>query len=728
MSRIPNNNRLYPFLIIVLLIGILLAFIGWILKGNTDKRTVLSVIPEDAIFILEIDNFGSAVKEIKQNKIWSYLKEYADYASINNYTHIIDSITEEYPLLLKLLKNRGIGISSHIINGNEYDFLYVLNIGNLSKLGGADKVIRKMIDSEDVSISLDSIEGVKVWKVRSGLDNKIARIAIIDNLGLFSFSEEIITQAIKYRNSAGWDYKVDKKDDIISFYFNYNQLNAFAECFFQEIPDLLEPFANSLNLTKVDAEIYDDFYSFTGVTEVKDSIASYVSALTNIDAGKIICDKIAPSTTAAYLSCSFSSVNNLLEGVLKHYNSTDSIAAISLEKNISSLEKLFKLNINKDILDWVGEEIAIVKLQPQNNIKENDILLIVHSKNIDLARKGIEKIERNVIEDFAKVRNIDYNGFDIKYLNIKGFLKPFFGKGFNSIDKPYYTVIDEYVLFSNSHYYLSKAIDDFLKGQSLLTDKNYKEFKSNFNKKSNFSLFINTPKLYSHLDYFSRDEMRDNLRKNKKSIMSFSELGMQLVADNNAFNTFIAGRHDPDAAFNAEIESLDLSADDMENLYFEQILFKVISPLDTIINAGKYEIVNISTGLKSVGKIRNGRVDGIWRTYYNSGRVESVVNYKEGKIRGNAFFYYDAPKHCLRAEIVYEDDKIINKYREYYKNGTKKAVLDYRKGKAHGKAEFYYTNGNLKIEGVFKRGRRSGKWKYYTIRGEILEKRRIRRN
>lgn len=368
----------------------------------------------------------------------------------------------------------------------------------------------------------------------------------------------------------------------------------------------------------------------------------------------------------------------------------------------------------------------MIKLQPQSNIKENDILLIVHSDDIDRAKRGIAKIEKNAIESIARIKNIEYHGFEIRYLNIKGFFKLFFGKWFQNIDKPYYTIIDDYVIFSNSHYCLSRVIDDYLKELSLSGDKEFQKFKDNFSSKANFSIFIRTPRLYSHLDYFSKCKTKMDLRKNKESIMSFSELGMQLVSDGDAFNTFIAGKHDPNAAFNAEIELLDLAADDIDNLYYEQMPFKVIFSSDTLGDKDKYEINNIRTGTKAVGNIRNGKPEGIWRTYYSNGKVESVVSYKAGKIEGEALFYYNSTRNHLKAEVEYEDGEITGKYREYYRNATRKAVLEYRNGKAHGDAEFYYSNGNLKIMGAFRKGKRNGKWKYYTLKGELFDKLRVK--
>ena len=53
---------------------------------------------------------------------------------------------------------------------------------------------------------------------------------------------------------------------------------------------------------------------------------------------------------------------------------------------------------------------------------------------------------------------------------------------------------------------------------------------------------------------------------------------------------------------------------------------------------------------------------------------------------------------------------------------ARKATVTYQKGKPNGEAEFYFNTGVLKIKGRYKDGLKSGKWKHYTLTGELIDK------
>ena len=48
--------------------------------------------------------------------------------------------------------------------------------------------------------------------------------------------------------------------------------------------------------------------------------------------------------------------------------------------------------------------------------------------------------------------------------------------------------------------------------------------------------------------------------------------------------------------------------------------------------------------------------------------------------------------------------------------------MEYNRGLRHGEARFYYSTGHLFGEGKYKKGRRTGTWKYYKVTGEIEKK------
>ena len=61
---------------------------------------------------------------------------------------------------------------------------------------------------------------------------------------------------------------------------------------------------------------------------------------------------------------------------------------------------------------------------------------------------------------------------------------------------------------------------------------------------------------------------------------------------------------------------------------------------------------------------------------------------------------------------------------EKYYSGTDKIQIkaETKNGKFHGDFEEYYLNGNKRSEGSYRKGRKTGRWKYYDEQGQLTEK------
>ena len=109
-----------------------------------------------------------------------------------------------------------------------------------------------------------------------------------------------------------------------------------------------------------------------------------------------------------------------------------------------------------------------------------------------------------------------------------------------------------------------------------------------------------------------------------------------------------------------------LTMDDLvekEDLLFYK-KFSIFSPLDFL-----YPFTGEISGLQS-GSFKNGKREGIWETYYESGQLWYTSNYKDGGLNG------------LQVE--------------------------------------YYQNGQLKMKGNLKFGRQDGLWEYFNEDGSLL--------
>ncbi len=200
-------------------------------------------------------------------------------------------------------------------------------------------------------------------------------------------------------------------------------------------------------------------------------------------------------------------------------------------------------------------------------------------------------------------------------------------------------------------------------------------------------------------------------------------MGFQLVSDDGMFKTKLYADFNADAGFDNDLENIESAAEDIYLYEIDSGKFKVEIPPTMMQKTGPYKVYYAdSTTIKAEGRLLDGKPVGLWRSYFEDGKIMSAVTYTDGMANGIAMFYFDLDKQTTRVELTFEDDKIVDVYREFYENGNRKAMLKFERGLPDGDAEFYYDSGVLKIEGQYKQGVKQGKWKHFTETGELVDK------
>ncbi len=729
------------FLKIFLLIIILGAVGFWVYIKYISPVTVkkaMTMVPDDAVLVIETSNLTEAWTEISDSKMWNYLMENPYFNDLNEDIELVNEYLKGNKVADLALKNRKLLMSMHMISATDYNFLFVIDLKNIAQI--------KKLGLKGV---LDNVEGYRV-KERKYKDETIIELiddedpsfiiylTISDNLLVATFTGSLIEKSIdqkpKEENDFGYwasnpayNNVVGKLygEELFRMYFNYAQIDAFSMAYMTEESETVKMLGNSLTYSGFNINFREELLSFEGYTDV-DSVGSYVKAMANVTPGKINAWRIMSDQTALYFSMGFDNFFDFYYNLTKQYEDGNTEDMEDIKGDIAKLERLLGISFHDDFFNWIGNEIALVKLRTGKTTRLEDVVVTVHANDIDEAKAGLDRIMKKIKNRIrvVKFKPEEYKNYTIQYLEMKGFFKIFLGKMFEDIEKPYFTYIEDFVVFSNSLETLKSTIDDYIKGNTLDKKSDFVNFKDEFSNKSNITIFIRTPQIYENLYYYSNAVDRKDIKENKEFILSFDKIGFQLVSENEMFKTILLAMHNPDAVLSDQLEIIEKEV--FEEMFREDIelkTFKIILPesfleIDTLFK----EYYDGGEKLKFEGRIHKENIIGTWKTYYESGRIKSSVNYKEGKIEGETFFYYDDENKTIRAEAFFEEDQLTGNYFEFYENGAQKAKLQYSKGVADDEAWFYYPNGKLKIEGNYKNGLKHGKWVYFNEKGKAIGK------
>ncbi len=720
--------------ILVSILVIVGGIVAYFYFTDSGKRNAMTVIPEDAIYIIETNNLTEGWSTLRESKMWRHLLQSPKFDEINTSAMSLDSLINGNKTLDMLFSDRQLVISAHMITLTDYDFIFAVDLKKASKISFLTNYIKDIVGYYDYSFGKRNYAGTQIIELTNSISHEIISFCFIDNILVCSFSPLLVEKSITQKDSEFWTKNPNvrfvsteiKGNKLFNFYINYSRVDDFMKSYLAESSAFVNSVSKSLYFSAFNVTFDNEKLQWDGYTSVNDSIPSYYKVIADQSPGKFKAYEIISEKAALYVSMSFGSSETFFDKLKEVFKAEDTTKAQDYEKTIKKVEKVLKVDLQEDFFSWIGNELAFVKLQPSANANEFDAIAIIHTNDIDKAKSSMDKITKNVRKrtlGLLKFNDTEYKNFTIKYLEYGWFLKLCFGKYFAKFDKPYYIYMEDYVVFSNSPSCLMDFIDDYTTGKTLSHNKEFTDFLDNFETKSNISVFVQMPKIYSHLYYYSKADKRKGIHDNKETILSFTRVGLQLISDNKMFKTKLVADFDESAAFNSDLENIESAAEDLYLTTIDSGGYKIEL---SGVNSAKTGPVKLyykdSTTIRAEGRVLNGKPDGLWRSYFEDGKIMSAVTYKDGMASGLAIFYFDGDKQTTRVELTFEEDKIVGIYREFYENGNRKAMLEFNDGVPDGDAEFYYDSGVIKIEGQYNDGLKNGKWKHYTETGELINK------
>ena len=114
---------------------------------------------------------------------------------------------------------------------------------------------------------------------------------------------------------------------------------------------------------------------------------------------------------------------------------------------------------------------------------------------------------------------------------------------------------------------------------------------------------------------------------------------------------------------------------------------------------------------------------GKWTYYFSNGKLFSEEFYKEGKLEGVVKNYYKNGKMLESTEYMNGMKNGVSK--KYSDEGVLIEEVTFKNNVLNGEAKYFELNGNLRERGVYRGGKRYGKWEFF-MDGEIVDEKKKR--
>lgn len=121
--------------------------------------------------------------------------------------------------------------------------------------------------------------------------------------------------------------------------------------------------------------------------------------------------------------------------------------------------------------------------------------------------------------------------------------------------------------------------------------------------------------------------------------------------------------------------------------------------------------------IQGKGRMVNNEMVGDWEAYdEQSGKLSHVLSFENDEIVSKKLFYENG---TLKSNTPYVDGKIEGVYKEYYEDGTLAGIENYKNDLFQGESKSYHKNEELKHIGRNVNGKQEGTWKYYYDNGSL---------
>ena len=524
-------------------------------RGGGEQRDILGFIPTDFVFAIESDQPIKDWQELSKSKVWRYLKQTPYFADVSESADYLDTLLIENKAVANFIKLGDLVISAHMVSRESYDFIYLVDLRK-NNLGKLREILGLLFKSFEYDVSVSKYFGIDIFELYDKEEQEILYLAIMDNVVVSSYDSDLIRKAIEQSERSSIRENLDftyvreqtNRDDLYTLYLNYSVFEKLIAAFTSEIPESFKGLGEIISFSSFDLQVKDDKTVFSGYMKQLDSVPSFLSVFKDVGKGRLHAQDVLPAETALYTSIGFDEFIDFYSRLETYYKNENPEEYESLNKQKEMIEKRLKISFEDDFFSWMTDEIATAVIRTDTIREQYAYYALLHFDNYNKTKEKldyvVERIQKTLISP-VKFTSTDYKGFEIKYMELKGFFKLFFKKMFNNIEQPHYTYLDDYVVFSNDTSSLQFLIDEYLKQNLLSRSDDYRKFIRSFDGQSNVYTYIQNEEFYPYFYQTLDPASKKTFQGYEAYLMSFPQIGLQISPSSGMYKTLLMAEFDP---------------------------------------------------------------------------------------------------------------------------------------------------------------------------------------
>lgn len=494
-------NRKIVNSILLSLLAIVTIWLGFRLFNRIShpKADPMDAVPCSAAVIIQSEHPLELWKSLVEgNLMWDDLRAVQPFTKIHGTGKKIDSLFLNNPEFATWIADKSLIISLHPAGNAGADYLISLRKGNKS-----DEEILNLLDqctgtksvTEERKFQAESIRKIKIG-------NEVLHLLLKDDFISIASSGSLIEEVVAHLESGkkiqledGWKNVAETSDlsAKANFYIHHQNFSSLVNSWLAS--DLknswqeLQPYGK---FSALDLNFSSSTFSLNGFT-FADSSGGFLSLFENQQAQDFQSSKILPENTAGFLwlgindgESFYTAIENRLKikGTLNQH-----------QKEINQFNSDFDVNLKRQLLSWVGNEIVLFSDGTDNNDSlQGDLFLAIKINEISDPLEELNELSIKLDSSNNKAQ-LD-GGMEVRRLNADDLFSMLLGDVFSGIDRPWYMRVEDYMIFANSLPAIQRYLKDISTEKSLAKNITYYNFVSeNLSDKANITVYANPSRI-----------------------------------------------------------------------------------------------------------------------------------------------------------------------------------------------------------------------------------------
>ncbi len=514
-----NKIILSIFLLLVAVFTFAYLYFSNIGGGSKNNNRALSQIPASASLIFSFKNDKAFYEIFKDYKLFDAITGQENKAEFE----IIKSNLLNLTQINEVSNGQPVFLSFHPQEKDSISFLWTLPLKSkiesddqLTALNQENRISTKFIDVNGIKIAEILFEGTKKpfymyanKSVANGSFSKNLLLQVINvNAPKISdkFVEEINSGSQKNDNSAANLFvNLSTSKDFLNSFFRQKKANGNF--------NLLN---NLAGFSTLNMNYKSDALMFNGITETDTSKANYLNLFIHQKAVKNPITRIVPSNTAYFIAFGVSDYHRFNEDLRNFHKEKKELA--KLDEVINSISKETGIKADRDIQKYWGNEFIIFQLSTREKL---GAIKLTNGRKLQFFMEPLSSVYSE----------------NIWRLNYPELLVNYFGEPFKQFNAPFYTIIDNYLITSNSPGSVERFLSNYNSGKQLYSNSNFTAFNRLVADESNISVYLNVKNSYDNINSLLKRPYSKNIKSNEFGFKDFYGLSYQWSSDGDHFFT-----------------------------------------------------------------------------------------------------------------------------------------------------------------------------------------------